>query len=206
MVYSASLRFLLPQSRWPPLSVLCVPAAIRQVGLGGMQNIPARHTQDINIISICYLLKYPKSLRCGCKSEQPFHVLRSLTFRISQAPPLKGLSVINSLTDNSDSRGIFTLTLSFSALIEFYLWTLAISSRVRNSYVEELMLILAVSRGNPPRKAFLGYPAYTTDILLCESFRSCDIAFTSGLLLSEDFLTIYLRSWLAKFSEYFHRM
>lgn len=67
------------------------------------------------LISICYLLKYPKSLRCGCKSEQSFHVLRSLTFRISQAPPLKGLSVINSLTDNSDSRGVFTLTLSFSA-------------------------------------------------------------------------------------------
>lgn len=47
MVYSASLRFLLPQSRWPPLSVLCVPAAIRQVGLGGMQNIPTRHTQNV---------------------------------------------------------------------------------------------------------------------------------------------------------------
>ena len=47
MVYSASLRFLLPQSRWPPLSVLCVPSAIRQVGLGGMQNIPTQHTQNV---------------------------------------------------------------------------------------------------------------------------------------------------------------
>lgn len=142
MVYSASLRFLLPQSRWPPLSVLCVPSAIRQVGLGGKGEIrtpgpfrivgfqdrwfkPLTHLtvygrasqriRAIHLISICYLLKYPKSLRCGCKSEQSFHVLRSLTLRISQAPPLKGLSVINSLTDNSDSRGIFTLTLSFSA-------------------------------------------------------------------------------------------
>lgn len=39
MVYSASLRFLLPQSRWTPLSVLCVPSAIRQVGLGGKGEI-----------------------------------------------------------------------------------------------------------------------------------------------------------------------
>lgn len=89
-------------------------------GLSHSPTLPftdALHSESahIHLISICYLLKYPKSLRCGCKSEQSFHVLRSLTFRISQAPPLKGLSVINSLTDNSDSRGIFTLTLSFSA-------------------------------------------------------------------------------------------
>ena len=39
MVYSALLRFSLPQSRWYPLSILCIPMTIRQVGLGGKREI-----------------------------------------------------------------------------------------------------------------------------------------------------------------------
>lgn len=118
MVYSALLRLAVRERFELPDPF--GSSVFKTDGLSHSPTLPftdALHSESahIHLISICYLLKYPKSLRCGCKSEQSFHVLRSLTFRISQAPPLKGLSVINSLTDNSDSRGVFTLTLSFSA-------------------------------------------------------------------------------------------
>lgn len=58
-------------------------------------------------------------------------------------------------------------------------------------------LRLAVRRGNPPRKAFLCYlgvhGTVERQFLYCEvSERDipCGLAFTSGLLLSEDFLTV----------------
>ena len=153
MVYSALLRFLLPQSRWPPLSVLCVPSAIRQVGLGGKGEI---------------------------RTPGPFRIVG---FQDRWFKPLTHLTLLPSG--------------------EGYCCFVCLCA-------PRLTALVAVSRGNPPRKAFLSYLGVHGLVrqifLIAESFRSytipCGLAFTSGLLLSEDFLTIYLRSWLAKFSEY----